>query len=1536
MKLTLIQRSSFHELYLPEKVSGQFFVNCTTARGAVEPILSVAAAGEEWKAQAGKNAVICDEHGKRLGDEKRSYTVLTYGYYIIKRNQTMETYNLIVSDDSKAMLMFHRYNARGTVKIGSDKSCDIVLNSPLAERNAASITFSEKKITLESASLCFVNNRLAENCELVPSDIVYLYGFRIIIGRGIIALDNAPMLRVNTGVSLSEFAAYERAEGLKAQSFDDIDKKNFFYVSPRFVNEEKYPEIEILPPPSSNKSSDAPMALSLGPAFTMGIASASTAGFTLVNGMQQGKELTDMLPTLVMSGSMVMCSMLWPVINRVYSKTRDSKKEKKRKKTYLGYLDKKETEISALLEKQRSELVHSNPTVKQLAERADNRLASLWERRIQDTDFLRFYAGNGRASAAFELKKSKETIRVEYDALSERMDSVLDKKYYIDDVPVALSLKENRVTGIVGNRAKVIEYTQNIIMQLTTLCSYSDLKIVLICSRNEEQQWSYIRWLPHTWSNKKDFRYIACDLSELKTVSYELEKEFNRRDEDGNIISGGSHFVVICADQEMCSKTNLVSNILARADSCFSVVALYNETRNLPNECSLILQLCREEYAEQKTGDASRTLCISSRNSSHEVYIRPVSNDGIDFSQQAVNLANIKLGSVETGYKLPDMLTFTEMYKVCGVNELNCLSRWKESNPVHSLAAPIGVDSHGDLMMLDLHQNAHGPHGLIAGTTGSGKSEFIMTLIMSLAVNYSPQELSFLLIDYKGGALSTAFTKLPHVAGIITNLDGAGIARSLISIKSERKRRQTLFKETGNKLETTVNDIYKYQRLYREGKVTLPLQHLFIISDEFAEMRDQCQEFMDELNSAARIGRSLGIHLILATQKPSGVVTGQIWSNSRFRVCLKVQEAADSKDVIMCPDAAYITQTGRYYLQVGYNEVFELGQSAWAGAAYKPDFNPEDNIDDSVEVIDNTGALLKQSVNEIRKQAELKQLNDDQKKDGVKKKEKSSQMEAVVEYLYNLCENEGIHSDKLWLDPIPAIIYSDELAVKYGYETNDDRITALIGEYDIPQEQTQRLLTLSLMDGNTIVYGSSGYGKTTFLIAYIYDILNRYTSARATFYILDFASETLNAFEGYNAVGAFITSGEPEKVEIFFNFLLKEMNRRKAKLAAAGVDFAQYIAGNDDLPAMNIIIANYGSFKEEFEKENYDSLVEVLSRDASKYGIYFLLTSVSTTGVRMKIMENFSNIFALNLNDGSYSNVLAKVKKMVPTDCKGRGLCCKDEIYEFQTCRITRREDIFTFIREQAGVINKRSDCCAKGIVALPEVVTVDYAKKFIISDNNVVVAVDKLSLKPVYLNLNRFMNVFTCSLGAYNLEDTAGALVRLIEEDYPLFVFDGEGSLKTKSENYFTGGSIHDGMKKLAKIMGMRANENYIPEGKPVICVLSGFSAIMHEDAKQIEGEQNSILPLMLMHAKLGVNFVIFGDCFSFNSYSSREWFKKFPVDTYFWLGGGLSSDSTLFRHENAVDIGEKNVEFSGYSFVNGIGTLAKFISLGKENGNG
>ena len=385
-----------------------------------------------------------------------------------------------------------------------------------------------------------------------------------------------------------------------------------------------------------------------------------------------------------------------------------------------------------------------------------------------------------------------------------------------------------------------------------------------------------------------------------------------------------------------------------------SLIIIDNKIVNIPDQCQSFVQLSEAkcEYFES---------LVNNKPIQFEM-----DKNYIDYFSCAKKLANIPIKIIsKTEGQLPDKLGFLEMYDVGKIEQLNIKNRWEKNNPIQSLGVPVGYNQNGDKLIIDLHEKYHGPHGLIAGMTGSGKSEFLITYILSMALNFHPYEVQFILIDYKGGGLAGAFEneishiKLPHLVGTITNLDANEIKRSLSSIESELKRRQRAFNEAREISGESTIDIYKYQKMYREGIVKEPVSHLFIISDEFAELKNQQPEFMVQLISTARIGRSLGVHLILATQKPSGVVDPQIWSNTRFRVCLRVQEKSDSNEVIKSPDAAYLKQTGRFYFQVGFNEIYELGQAAWAGGMYVPSEKNKKNINDSIDFINNIGDIIK-------------------------------------------------------------------------------------------------------------------------------------------------------------------------------------------------------------------------------------------------------------------------------------------------------------------------------------------------------------------------------------------------------------------------------------------------------------------------------------------------------------------------------------------------------------------------------------------------
>ncbi len=341
----------------------------------------------------------------------------------------------------------------------------------------------------------------------------------------------------------------------------------------------------------------------------------------------------------------------------------------------------------------------------------------------------------------------------------------------------------------------------------------------------------------------------------------------------------------------------------------------------------------------------------------------------------------------------------------------------------------------------------HTAHGLVAGTTGSGKSEIIQSYILSLAINFHPHEVAFLLIDYKGGGMANLFKDLVHLVGTITNLDGDEAMRALTSIKAELRKRQRLFGEHD------VNHINQYHKLFKEGVATEPMPHLFIISDEFAELKSEQPDFMKELVSTARIGRSLGIHLILATQKPSGVVDDQIWSNSKFKLALKVQDRQDSNEILKTPDAADITLPGRAYLQVGNNEIYELFQSAWSGATYDIEGDKLEVEDKTIYMINDYGQL--QAINK-----DLSGLEDEETK------ENQTELEAVIDHIESITTRLEIEEVKRpWLPPLPENVYQEDLVeTDFRKLWSDDakEVELTLGLKDVPEEQYQGPMVLQL------------------------------------------------------------------------------------------------------------------------------------------------------------------------------------------------------------------------------------------------------------------------------------------------------------------------------------------------------------------------------------------------------------------------------------------------------------------------------------------
>jgi energy-coupling factor transporter ATP-binding protein EcfA2 len=582
----------------------------------------------------------------------------------------------------------------------------------------------------------------------------------------------------------------------------------------------------------------------------------------------------------------------------------------------------------------------------------------------------------------------------------------------------------------------------------------------------------------------------------------------------------------------------------------------------------------------------------------------------------------------------------------------------------------------------------------MAGTTGSGKSECLQAIILSLIVNFHPDDVCFVLIDFKGGGMANLFGDVPHIAGTITNL-GNQIKRSMASLNAEMTRRQAMLKDAG------VNHIDKYQTLYKEGKTAVPMPHMVLVSDEFAELKQQQPEFMAQLISVARIGRSLGVHLILATQKPTGVVDDQIWSNTRFRICLKVADKADSSGMIGSPLAAAVTLPGRGYVQVGYNEIFEHVQTAYTGADYIPLDGYVDLDTRQVSQIDSCGQVVASASAAPKRKA------------GTGGAKKQSQLEAVVEYVENLAREKGVVRRPIWADPLPRVLPLDDVKRAAVPDPTDDgtKREALVGLIDDPAAQTTLPLSVSLDRGHVAIYGMPGCGKTTFTQTMLYYLVTTYKPAQFRLEIIDFGGRTLEIFAGAPHTGRVLNPSDADGMTELLRDLLDEIEARKEKFAASRQEtLRKYVKSTGDaLPVILLVVDGYGKFREEAPDQS-DMLTEAL-KEGAKYGVIVMLCADTVSAISYKFGDYITEKITLQLGDPiDYASVVGSVMGMFPEPVKGRGLVRHDgRVTEFQSAVVYGETDdgarsgkIAEELRRMERPKGRSKPAAASGIIGVP------------------------------------------------------------------------------------------------------------------------------------------------------------------------------------------------------------------------------------------
>ncbi|MBN1284811.1 MAG: hypothetical protein JXB47_05400 [Anaerolineae bacterium] len=1075
---------------------------------------------------------------------------------------------------------------------------------------------------------------------------------------------------------------------------------DFIKRPPRIRPELPQDEIIIPPPSVVEDEGGLPWGQLLLPMITI-------LGYVLASAAGRGRSLALMIPmALSMVASTAMA--LWEFYQS-YRATRA------KRRAYAQFLADMRKDMLDAHDAQRHFYHYTYPAPAAVLAIAERRAGSrfgqrLWERRTGDEDFCAVRLGIGTLPSTVTYHiTAAENLE---DAQMQEARRLAADSRFVTEVPITIPLRPARqkttngdagsvehiiparhAIGVCGplhpgaapaaQRDYVYGFVRAMLVHLMAFHAPNDVRLYVAGSPDAAPAWKWASaFLPHS----SGLCFQAEDLSTFwKRVRNELERRRLRlSDKDSADVT--LPFLLVVVDMLM---PDVAQTTLKDIESEMAVSILLNEGPRLgaavlflmpdpgaiPGACETIIEVDAQmgvfRYAE--TGVNS---------------VRYVgAADWVSAEQAdrfARELAQWKVYTT-SGASLASSITLLEMFGQETIDALNILSDWQASRRPESaewLHGPIGLMIGNEVRELVFAADADGVHGMIAGTTGSGKSELLLTLIVGLAMRYDPSVINFVLVDYKGGSAFDPFKTLPHQVDIVTNLQGMAGIRTFEAIGAELNRR------SGMIAKYNVKHIVDYRRKgYHLAHEPFPF--LFVIIDEFAEMVKERPEFKFQLERIARLGRALGVTLILATQRPTGVVTDQMRANMKFRICLRVETMDDSRELLRRSDAAYLPPNipGRAYIQVG-NDNLDLIQVARAGGPYA---GPEAQIEKDVIWLNRPRKREAQE----RSDGELPVLSD-----------------LLVEMMRNFAEQnrDVLPQRKPWPDPLPAALALDDpLETDYIHPGHlaalaagggEDRVClsqplaewwagkttwapvdwetravrAAVGLIDNPTRAEQLVLTVNLARGHTVVFSGSGWGKTTFLRSLMMSLAASHAPDALHIYALDFGGRGLDVLEALPHVGAIINPAEEERVQRLLRWLNNALEYRKVRLSQARADsLPAYNLKQpaDALPAILVAIDNFAEFK-----ESYEYLIPALIslvREGRAYGIHFVATADQSSALPGKLFSLFPERLALKLaNRDEYTNIIGRGVPGVD-DVPGRGFVMVGRTpLEFQTAQPVR------------------------------------------------------------------------------------------------------------------------------------------------------------------------------------------------------------------------------------------------------------------------
>ncbi|MFI9080917.1 type VII secretion protein EccCa [Streptomyces sioyaensis] len=1080
------------------------------------------------------------------------------------------------------------------------------------------------------------------------------------------------------------------------------------------------------------------------------------------------------------------------------------------REAYLAYLEDLREELSAEERQRRERADVLDPPPPALYDIVRDP-ARLWERRRVDGDFLRVRAGTGEMPVRdLQIAQQGSSVLTPPDRFMLNEASALMARFRTGtELPLTVPLDRVGNVSVIGPREDCLRVARALLVQAAALHAPDDVAMALAVPGDRLDDWAWAKWMPHLldaeqYDGPVAARRIAPSVPQLaRQLGPELRRrasyaaEVRRGLSDNDALSMTSRLLVV-ADGHGQDAVDLPrpDEAVGLREMGVTVLHLLEQRVQEPGHVGVRMTVNGDQVIIE---DLRAQEPVSAHGTVDEV--------SIPFSEGLARmLAPLRLSAESlTDAPLTGPVDFAELLGVDDVAQLDLSHLWAPRGERAFLRVPIGINDSHEPVLLDLKESSElgmGPHGLCVGATGSGKSELLRTIVLALAATHPPEDLALVLVDYKGGATFAPFADLPHVAGVITNLENqAGLVERVhASLAGEVKRRQQVLKDAGN-----VADIGDYAALRAGRRPDLEaLPHLFVVIDEFGELLTAKPDFIDLFLSIGRIGRSIGVHLLLSSQRIEGGHLKGLDTYLSYRLGLRTFSADESRTVLDTADAFHLPPLpGFGYLKVDTSHYDRFKASYVSGAYRGPVQRPDDEDSGPLALPYDTFNTLSSAE------------DSDAQEPTVRRREMGpTELGVVVEQLANATGAVR----RIWLPPLPDTITLDTVAGPLDVGTRGMQLAGRRGPLEVPlgllddpgrQWQGKWYLDLTVAGGHAAVIGGPQSGKTTLLRTLVLSLALTHTPQEVGVYGLDLVGGGLAALSGLPHVGGIAGRVDRERVARTVDEVRNMLAAREDLFREHGIDSVDQLrdlhaAGR--LPQLAsaeivLVIDGFGALRDDFEDLD-DDVADILQRGGG-YGIHVVAGMLRWNDVRIAVQSNFGTRVELRLNDPSESSIDSKLAVTLSPDEPGRVLTAGKLFAQValpRTDSLADTADLGAVLERAARTIRATwSGEVAQPVRVLPHLLEPRLLPGPVAEPQRVPIGVDQTALEPVLLDLfqhdQHLLVMGDSECGKTNLLKTlaSGLIERFSEDELVFAVMDPRRSLRGTVPEEFNGGYAYN-----------------------------------------------------------------------------------------------------------------------------------------------